>query len=169
MSDGGAAEQVRIERVRAALALLGHEAEIRVAPESTHTAAQAAAFAGCQLGQIVKTLVVYAGAGPVLALVAGDRRLDDRLLAARSGIGRKQVKLADAAQVLALTGYPVGGVSPFGLPAPSGAPPLPVLLDASFARFDTVWIAAGSASAICPIVTSDLVRYVQGEYAEITS
>ena len=73
-----------------------------------------------------------------------------------------QIKLANAEQVLALTGYPVGGVSPFGLPAP-----LPVLLDASFQRFDAVWVAAGTASAICPIPLDDLMHYVNGEYANI--
>lgn len=157
-------DEERIARVRRALAALGHEARIVVAPEGTHTAADAAAAAACELGQIVKTLALYAGGAPLLALVAGDRRLDDRLIAARFGVGRKQIKMADAEQVLALTGYPVGGVSPFGLPAP-----LPVLLDASFQRFDAVWVAAGTASAICPISLDDLMRYVKGEYANIAS
>lgn len=167
MSDGIPAtngDEERIARVRAALAALGHDARIVVAPEGTHTAANAAAVAACELGQIVKTLAVYAGGAPLLALVAGDRRLDDRLIAARFGVGRKQIKMANAEQVLALTGYPVGGVSPFGLPTP-----LPVLLDASFQRFDVVWVAAGTASAICPIPLDDLIRYVNGEYAAIAS
>jgi Cys-tRNA(Pro) deacylase len=151
-----------IERVRAALAALGHEASILVAGQGTRTAGEAAAAAGCDLGQIVKTLAVYVAGQPVLAFVPGDRRLDDRLLAAKFGVGRKQVKLADAQQVLDLTGYPVGGVSPFGLPAP-----LPALIDESFRRFDTVWIAAGTTSAISPIPRDDLVRYVNAEYAEI--
>ena len=100
----------------------------------------------------------------MFVLVPGDRRLDDRLLAAAFNVGRKQVKLADAHQVLDLTGYPVGGVSPFGVPAP-----LPTLIDASFERFDVLWIAAGTASAILPIRREDLVRYVEAAYAPIST
>jgi Cys-tRNA(Pro) deacylase len=156
--DGG-----RIERVRVALRALGHDPQIIVSPGSTHTAELAAAAAGCELGQIIKTLVVYVAREPMFVLVAGDRRLDDRLLAARFDVGRKQVKLADAAQVLELTGYPVGGVSPFGIPEP-----LPALLDDSLTRFDTVWIAAGTADSIAPIRLADLKRYVNGEYAAVS-
>jgi prolyl-tRNA editing enzyme YbaK/EbsC (Cys-tRNA(Pro) deacylase) len=58
----------------------------------------------------------------------------------------------------------VGGVSPFGVPAP-----LPALIDASFERFETLWVAAGTASAILPIRRDDLQRYVNGEYAAIST
>jgi Cys-tRNA(Pro) deacylase len=164
MNDAGTPGDARIERVRAALAGLGHDARILVTPEGTHTAEMAAAAAGCELGQIVKTLAVYVAGAPLLALVPGDRRLDDRLLAARFGVGRKQVKLAGAAQVLELTGYPVGGVSPFGLPTA-----LWILVDESFRRFAVVWIAAGTPAAISPIGLDDLARYVNGEFADITT
>ena len=154
----------RIDRVRTALAALGYAGEVLVMPDSTHTAEMAAAAAGCELGQIVKTLAVYAGDAAMLALVPGDRRLSDRLLATRCGVGRRQVKLASAEQVLELTGYPVGGVSPFGLPAP-----LPVLVDAGFERFEQVWIAAGTANAILPIGLDELVRFTSGEIALIAT
>jgi Cys-tRNA(Pro) deacylase len=157
-------DEARIERVRTAFAERGHEAAILVAPGGTHTAAEAALAARCQLGQIVKTLAVYVSGAPMLALVPGDRRLDDRLLAARFDAGRKQVKLADAQQVLELTGYPVGAVCPLGTPTP-----LRALIDTSFRRFDTVWIAAGATSAICPIALDDLATYVNAEYADIAS
>ncbi len=149
----------RVLRVREALAALGHDVAMMVVAEGTHTAEMAAAAAGCVLGQIVKTLVIYVSGRPMLALVAGDRRLDDRLLATRFGVGRKQVKLANAAQVLTLTGYPVGGVSPFGL-----SQPLDVLVDDELRRFETVWVAGGSASAIFPIGLDDLVRYTAGQF-----
>jgi Cys-tRNA(Pro) deacylase len=154
----------RIDRVRGALAALGYTGDVLVMPDSTHTAEMAAAAAGCELGQIVKTLAVYAGTAAMLALVPGDRRLSDRLLATRCGVGRKQVKLASAEQVLELTGFPVGGVSPFGLPAP-----LPVLVDAGFERFEEVWVAAGTANAILPIPLGDLVRFTSGEFALIAT
>ena len=154
----------RIARVQAALDALGYKGAIMSMPDSTHTAEQAAAAAGCELGQIIKTLAAYVAGSPMLILVSGDRRLDDRLVAARAGTGRKQVKLASADQVLELTGYPVGGVSPFGLPAP-----LPVVVDAALRRFETVWLAAGTASAILPIQLDDLLRYLGSEFAEISS
>jgi Cys-tRNA(Pro) deacylase len=154
----------RIARVQAALDALGYTGAIMSMAGSTHTAEQAAAVAGCALGQIIKTLAIYVAGTPMLVLVSGDRRLDDRLVAARAGTGRKQVKLASPEQVLELTGYPVGGVSPFALPAP-----LPVVVDATLRRFDTVWVAAGTASAILPIPLDDLLRYIGGDFAEISS
>jgi Cys-tRNA(Pro) deacylase len=160
----GATDDARVERVRSAMLAAGLSPSILVAEGSTHTAEMAAQAADCELGQIIKTLVVYVGGTPHLALVAGDRRLDDRLLAQRFGVGRKQVKLANAEQVLSLTGYPVGGVSPFGLPAP-----LPSLADESLQRFETVWIAAGTASAICPIERATLVRLLNADVAAIAS
>jgi Cys-tRNA(Pro) deacylase len=124
----------------------------------------AAATAGCELGQIVKTLAIYVSGAPRLALVAGDRRLDDRLVSAHFGVGRKQVRLASAAQVLALTGYPVGGVSPFGLPAP-----LDVLIDESLRRFETVWVAGGTASAIFAIALDDLARLTEATFVSVAT
>lgn len=164
MANGDADGAARVERVRAALAALGHEAQILDTGESTHTAEMAATAAGCKLGQIVKTLVTYVAGSPMFVLVPGDRRLDDRLLAARFGVGRKQVKLADATQVLDLTGYPVGGVSPFGTPVR-----LPTLIDASFERFDVLWIAAGTPASILPILRPDLIRYVDAESATVST
>jgi Cys-tRNA(Pro) deacylase len=154
----------RIMRVRDALRALGHDVAMMVVAGSTHTAEMAAAAAGCELGQIVKTLAIYVSGEPWLALVAGDRRLDDRLVAAHAGVGRKQVKLASAEQVLALTGYAVGGVSPFGLPTP-----LEVLVDEGLRRFETVWVAGGTASAIFPIALADLVRHTRGTFVAVTT
>lgn len=153
-----------VGRVAAALAALGYDVSMRISAESTHSAEMAAAAAGCELGQIVKTLAMYTSGTPHLALVPGDRRLDDRLVAAHFGVGRKQVKLASADQVLALTGYPVGGVSPFGLPEP-----LDVLIDTGLQRFDTVWVAGGTAFAIFPIPLDDLMRFTDGAFVSLAT
>jgi len=152
------------ERVRAALEALGFEPRMLIHDASTHTAEEAAAAAACELGQIVKTLVVYVAAEPMFVLVAGDRRLDDRLLAGRFGVGRKRVKLASAEQVLELTGYPVGGVSPFGTPRP-----LPAVIDDSFQRFEVLWLAGGAANAIFPMPLSVVVRLTHGEIAAVST
>lgn len=153
-----------MRRVLDALRQFGESPDVLVVDEGTHTAEMAAVAAGCELGQIVKTLVAYVAGAPHLILVAGDRRLDDRLVAALFGVGRKQVKLANAEQVLGLTGYPVGGVSPFGTPRQ-----LDVLVDDSFVRFETVWIAGGTPSAILPIALDALVRHTGGRFAAVAS
>ncbi len=157
-------EEERTARVTRALTTLGYDVAMKIVAESTHTAEMAAAAAGCELGQIVKTLAIYVSHTPRLALVAGDRRLDDRLAAAHFGVGRKQIKLASAEQVLALTGYPVGGVSPFGLPSP-----IEVMVDDGLRRFETVWVAGGTASAIFSIELVDLVRLTGGIFVSVTT
>jgi Cys-tRNA(Pro) deacylase len=157
-------EQARIDRVTNALGALGHNVEMRISAESTHTAAEAATEAGCELGQIVKTLVAFVSSKPILALVAGDRKLNDRLLADRFGVGRKQIKLASAEQVRALTGYPIGGVSPFGMLAP-----LDALIDESFQRFDVIWLAGGTGNAIFPMPLADVAKLTCGEFAAIAT
>ena len=154
----------RTQRVGDALKALGLDVTMLVVEGSTHTAEMAATAARCDLGQIVKTLAIYVGATPRLALIAGDRRLNDRSVADHFGVGRKQVKLATADQVLAMTGYEIGGVSPFGLPSP-----LETLIDESFGRYATAWVAGGTASAIFPIAVSDLVRATHATFAAIAT
>jgi Cys-tRNA(Pro) deacylase len=154
-----------VARVQNALAALGFHPEMLLSADgATHTAKQAAAKAGCELGQIVKTLVVFVGDRPMLVLVPGDRRLDDRLLAKRFTIGRKQVRLASAAEVLELTGYPVGGVSPFGT-----ASRLATLVDESFQRFETIWLAGGTANAIFAMPLETVVKLTGGEFDAVAT
>jgi Cys-tRNA(Pro) deacylase len=157
-------DEQRLARVTAALHDLGHDVDLLVSQDATHTAQQAAAAAGCELGQIVKTLVVFVRDTPMFVLVPGDRRLDDRLVAARFGVGRKQVRLASAEEVLDLTGYPVGGVSPFG-----ATTALKTLVDESFNRFDTIWLACGNANAIFPLALTDAVALTAGEFAHVAT
>ena len=154
----------RTQRVSDALLALGLDVAMLVVEGSTHTAEMAAAAAQCELGQIVKTLAIYVSGTPRLALVAGDRRLSDRLVADHFAVGRKQVKLATADQVLAMTGYEVGGVTPFGLPAP-----IETLIDESFGRFETVWVAGGTATAIFQIGLADLLRTAPATFAAIAT
>ncbi|PKQ29761.1 MAG: aminoacyl-tRNA deacylase, partial [Actinobacteria bacterium HGW-Actinobacteria-10] len=111
---------------------------------STETAAMAADVLGCDLGQIVKSLVFVVDGTPVLALIAGDRKGDARGIAAAAGGGK--ATFADADTVLAATGYPVGGVSPFDL-----AENLVVLVDDSLMRFDVLYTAGGTAASLVRI------------------
>lgn len=151
------------ERVRAALATLGLPANVREFDASTRTAQDAANAVGCELGQIVKTLFFLADGRPTLALVAGDRQADTAKLAEILGVGRKRLKMGSPDEVLSVTGYPVGGVSPVG-----ALQPCDVVVDESLQRFDVVWAAAGAGNAVFEAGTADLVRAIHGQWAMIT-
>jgi Cys-tRNA(Pro) deacylase len=149
------------ERVRAYLDSHGLAEGLTEFDQPTKTAAQAAEAMGCDLGQIVKSLVVVVDGSPVLALVAGDRRGDLDAIAAEAG-GEK-ARMADADAVRAATGYAIGGVSPFDRPED-----LTVLIDDSLSRFETVFPAAGTPSSMVRIPLDTLLGLVGGRVARIS-
>lgn len=151
------------EHVQAALDALQTGIRIRYLETSTATAQEAAQSIGTALGSIVKSLCFLVAGRPVLVLAAGDRKVNDRALAAHYGVSRKQVRLADAETTLRVTGYAPGGVPPIG-----HSQPLPTLIDASLARFEVLYAAAGSTHAIFPIAFSELVRITQGQVLLLT-
>ena len=112
-------------------------------PQGTRTASDAARAVGCDVGQIVKSLVFVAGGRPVVALVSGANRLDERRLAAVAG---EPVAKADAETSRAATGYSIGGVPPFGY-----ATEVPVFMDRDLLVYDAVWAAAGRPDAVFEI------------------
>lgn len=132
------------------LAARGLEVDVRTYPAGTRTAEDAAAAIGCDVAQIVKSLVFTVGGQPVVALVSGASRLDTGRLAA---VGGGDVAKAGADVVRAATGYAIGGVPPFG-----HATALPVFMDRRLAGFDVVWAAAGRPDAVFPIAPDRLVE-----------
>jgi len=148
--------------VAAAAAALGLRIEIEEFPGGTRSAEAAAKAVGCQLGQIVKSLVFSVEERPVMALVSGANRLDERKLAGLCGVGRKQVRRADAATVRAATGFAIGGVPPFGHKTR-----LKVYVDADLERFDRVWAAAGTPCTVFPVAPAELVRVSRGASADL--
>jgi len=125
-------------------------ADIRRFPEGTRTAEDAARAIGCEVGQIVKSLVFTAGGQPVIALVSGANRLDTAKLEAVAG---RPVAKADAETARRATGYSIGGVPPFG-----HATVLPVFMDRDLERYEVVWAAAGRPDAVFPITPARLVE-----------
>jgi Cys-tRNA(Pro) deacylase len=121
----------------------GLDLQVRRFPEGTRTAEDAARAVGCEVGQIVKSLVFTADGKAVVALVSGANRVDlDKLAAAAGGpIGK-----ADAGIARSATGYAIGGVPPFG-----HASRLPVYLDRDLMDHEVVWAAAGRPDAVFPI------------------
>ena len=106
----------------------------------------AAAALGVEPGQVIKTLLFLVRDAPVLVIASGAAPVDRGILAARFGVGKKQIKLADAETVPRLTGYPVGGVPPFGHPAA-----LPTLLDRAVMAWDAVYGGGGDERTLVRI------------------
>jgi Cys-tRNA(Pro) deacylase len=128
--------------------------------DGTRTATDAAAAIGVQVGQIVKSLIFGVDGQIVLAYVSGANRLDERKLAAAAGGTRCQRVDADA--VRAATGYPIGGVPPFG-----HATTLPVFVDPDLLQYDEVWAAAGTWHDVFGIAPHDLVRASGGQVVDL--
>ena len=148
-------------RVAEAAREVGLEIEVRAFPEGTRTAEDAARAIGVELGQIVKSLVFSVDGEPVVALVPGDRRLDEGALARAAG-GRSCTRL-DADAVRQATGFPVGGIPPLG-----HAHPLRVFADEGLLRFDEVWAAAGTPHENFGANPSALVTAAGATVAELT-
>lgn len=129
--------------------------------QSTKTAQMAADAAGCELGQIVKSLVFVVDGRPAVALVAGDRRGDAEAIAAL--LGGSEAHFADAETVRASTGYAIGGVSPFDLPTD-----LPVLADDSLSRYAEVFPAAGTPSSMVRMPLARLLELSGATVARIS-
>lgn len=152
-----------VARVAAALREHGIAGDPLIYEQATSTAEEAAKAVGCQLGQIVKTLVFVADGRFILVLVAGDRRVDPARLAQLLGMPRKRVRMATAEEVRSATGYEVGGVPPLGLPQR-----FDVIIDERLRDFDTVWAAAGAHNAVFAVRVDDLVRATRGQWAAVT-
>ena len=165
MSEGSGSRPRRagsFERVLAFLEAHGlADRIVQFDDRSTKTSQLAADAVGCELGQIVKSLVFVADGAPVLALVAGDRRGDAQAIA--DLVGAKTARFADAEAVRDATGYAIGGVSPFDLPEA-----LTVLVDDSLARFETVYTAAGTPQSMVRMDRTALLELVGGHVARIS-
>jgi Cys-tRNA(Pro) deacylase len=151
---------VNARKVISVAAELGLAIEVRAFPEGTRTARDAAAAIGVEVGQIVKSLVFLLDGEPVVALVSGSNRLDEDRLA--RVLGGRSVSRADADDVRAATGFPIGGVPPFG-----HASVLPTAIDEDLMAYDEVWAAAGTPRDVFPVTPTDLVRVTEGTVASL--
>lgn len=140
-----------VKRVVEAGRALGVEVRPQNFPEGAKTAADAAAAIGVELGQIVKSLIFAVDGEIVMAYVSGANRLDERKLALAAG-GTTCARV-DADAVRAATGFPIGGVPPFGL-----ATPVRVFVDPDLLAYDEVWAAAGTWHDVFPIAPDELVH-----------
>jgi prolyl-tRNA editing enzyme YbaK/EbsC (Cys-tRNA(Pro) deacylase) len=154
-----------IQSVVDAAARKGVTLEVRVFDESTHTAAEAAAAVGAEIGQIVKSLVFVAprdagGLEPILCLVAGSNRVDVARLAAVTG--ESAIRRATAREAHDLTGFSIGGIPPIGHDRP-----IRVVMDPDLGQFSLVWAAAGRPTAVFPIAPATLQEITDATIAPI--
>ena len=136
-------------RVSEYLSKSGAKYELREFDESTRNSALAAQALGCSVAEIAKS-VVFVGEKTTVVIISGDKRVDSAKLAKVMGA---ELRVAKADEVRERTGFPIGGVPPF--PHDKG---IEVLVDASLARVERVWAAAGTPNTVFGIGTSDLIR-----------
>jgi len=150
-----------VQRVREALAQAGVATEILELASSTRTAQEAATAAGCDVGQIVKSLVLKGAAsnGLYLVLTSGRNRVCMDSVATLVG---ESVGMADAASVREATGFAIGGVPPL-----AHRERLTTIIDEALLSYTTIWAAAGSPNAIFPLTPADLLRLTGGRPAVV--
>lgn len=128
--------------------------------DGAKTAVDAANSIGVDVGQIVKSLIFGVDGEIVLAYVSGSNQLDEKKLAAAAG-GAKCARV-DADAVREATGFPIGGVPPFG-----HTTELRIFIDPDLLQYDEVWAAAGTWHDVFPIAPADLVRASGGLVTEL--
>ena len=139
----------KIARVIEAGAAAGLDVHPVTFPQETRTAVDAAREVGCELGQIVKSLVFQAGHEPLLFLMSGANRLDTGKATAAAGVGL--LTKADAARAKEATGYSIGATPPFG-----HAHRLRMFMDEDLLAYDEVWAAAGRPDSVFPVAPQPL-------------
>jgi prolyl-tRNA editing enzyme YbaK/EbsC (Cys-tRNA(Pro) deacylase) len=139
---------------------LGHP--VSTYPAGTRTAADAAAAIGCDVAQIVKSLVFRKrSGGALLVLVSGRNRVDEAKVGA---LVDEPVGKADAAFVRETTGFAIGGVPPAGHPEP-----VETIVDRDLLSFEELWAAAGTPRTVFPIGPEELVRVTGGRVADVAA
>jgi len=136
------------------------DAQIVFPGAPTPTVPAAARALGVEEDQIVKSVVFLVDDRPFLVYGCGTRRVDPRKLAERLNVSRKKVRLADADQVLEITGYAVGTVPPVGLKTP-----MPAFMDPAIQRYETVYAGGGGIDALLRIRSAELLRVSGAEIA----
>ena len=149
------------QKVQEILHGLGCECRVLEFTESTRTAQEAAERAGCQLSQIVKSLIFQGAESgkPILVLTSGVNRVDEKKLAQLAG---EPVRRPDADFVRAATGYAIGGVPPVGHPGP-----VETYLDQDLLQYEKVWAAAGTPNAIFEIGSGELLRLTSARVVQV--
>ncbi len=147
-----ALENEPVKKVRAALIEAGVGDNVIELQETARSAEDAAISLGVELGSIVKSLVFLVDEQPVMALIAGDHKCKPDILPRALNL-EGEVRRCDADEVRAATGFAIGGVAPVALILD-----MPVLLDVSLKRFDTLYAAAGHPNCVFATSVNELKK-----------
>ncbi|MBK7320455.1 YbaK/EbsC family protein [Candidatus Villigracilis affinis] len=149
------------QKIQALLNSLGYNYTVIEHAESTRTAQEAADRAGCELGQIVKSLIFRGKTSgkPILVLTSGVNRVDEKRISEYAG---ESISRADADFVRTVTGYAIGGVPPIG-----HNEKMETYLDEDFLQYKMVWAAAGTPNAIFELTMDDLQKMTEGKITQV--
>ena len=151
-----------VERVSEVLRVAAIGGRIEEFPEGTPTARDAAKAVGCELSQIVKSLVFVCDGAFVLAMTPGDRRADDKAIA--EAVGAELIRVATAEEVVHATGFEPGGVAPFPQRAITQT-----LIDRSFFAWQEVWIGGGTDRHMAALPPADLARLTRAKPIDLAA
>ncbi len=150
-----------MQRVTAFLRGAAVDANVQEFPAGTLTAQAAATAIGCDLDQIVKSIVFVCEGAHILALVPGNRRADEVKVATAAGV--TAVRIATPDEVLTATGFEPGAVAPFPQRAIWKA-----FMDRTVLQHKKVWIGAGSSAHMAALAPIDLQRLARANAADLT-
>jgi prolyl-tRNA editing enzyme YbaK/EbsC (Cys-tRNA(Pro) deacylase) len=149
------------QKVQDALRFAGYDYQVVEFQDSTRTSAEAAERVGCQIGQIVKSLIFRgnASAKPVLVLTSGANRVDEGRISQYIG---ETIERADAEFVRTSTSFAIGGVPPVGYTLPSET-----YIDEDLFQYGKIWAAAGTPNAVFELSPEALLKLTAGKVAKV--
>ena len=154
-------EKEAVKRVQKSLSSFDVSLKAQALEQSARTAKDAATALRCEVGAIVKSLLLKADDGFVLCLVSGDKKCS--LNKIKKTTGKKDVCMANAEDVKKQTGFTIGGVSPVGL-----ANNLEIMIDDQLNRFQDIFAAAGHPNVVFKIDFKNLKEITKGVILDIS-
>jgi len=149
-----------VKRVVKVLNNFDNSLKVEALNSSARTAVDAAISLNCEVGAIVKSLLLRTDDSFILCLVAGDKRCS--LNKIKKMINKKDVSMANADQVKSQTGFSIGGVSPV-----AHLEKIKILIDSSLSRYENVYAAAGHPNSIFKITYKQLIQLTEGKEEDI--
>ena len=149
-----------VKRVVKVLSNFDPNLKVEALNSSARTAVDAAASLNCEVGAIVKSLLLRTDDSFILCLVSGDKRCS--LNKIKKMINKKDVSMANAEQVKSQTGFSIGGVSPV-----AHLEKIKILVDSSLSRYENVYAAAGHPNLIFKITYKQLIKLTEGKEGDI--
>ena len=153
-------EKESVLRVKKLLKKYNESFDVILLSNSAKTANEAASSLNCEVGAIVKSLLLRTDNSFILCLVSGDKRCS--LNKIKKITKKKDVSMANADQVKSQTGFSIGGVSPV-----AHLEKIKILIDSSLSRYENVYAAAGHPNSIFKITYKQLVKLTEGKEEDI--